>query len=184
MKTYYRKSFIVVLILIGCGCTKRSNPVTPPTSGGDFPPDTKFSLTLYSPSTSVAIGELFDVRVVLYNVAGVSGMALDVAYPSANVNVLGVTNGTTFFSSDSVISLSKIEADSGRVSFGVAYRYAASGISKSGSGLICTFKCKAVAAGTASFIVDQNTLRVNTPSGTLIDNFATLLVENLSITIR
>lgn len=184
MKTHRPIVFIVAFVLIVGGCSKKSNPVTPPSSGVDFPQDVKFALTLYSPSISVAVGESFDVRVVLYNVSGVSGMALHVTYPAGNVDALSVTNGVTFFPPDSVISLSKIEADSGRIDFGVSYMNAASGISKSGTGLICTFKCKAKASGTASFVVDQSTLQINSPSGTLIANFAALLVENLSITIH
>ncbi len=176
-------SFIVAIILIAGGCTKKSNPLSPPAPTIEFPPDTKFSLTLYSPSSVVSVGQSFDVRVVLYNVSGVSGMALDVSYPAANVDVVGVTNGTDFFPQDSVVSLSKIDADSGRVEFGISYKNTSSAPSKSGSGIACTFKCKAKASGSAAFIIDQTTLQINTPAGTLINGFGALLVENLTIPI-
>ena len=176
--------FAIAFVFVVGGCTKRSNPIAPSSSGDEFPPDNKFSLTLYSPSSNITIGDLFDVRLVLYNVTGVSGMAVDVSFPATSVTVLGILSSTTFFPADSAISLSRTEADSGKMSFGVSYRNAATGISKSGSGLICTFKCKAKAPGAALFVIDQSTLRVTTPSGTLIDNFSTLLIENLSITIH
>jgi hypothetical protein len=176
--------FVAAILLITGGCTKKSNPLSPAAPAIEFPPDTKFSLTLYSPSSSIAVGQTFEARVVLYNVINVAGMALEVSYPAGNVDILGVTGGTTFFPPDSVISISHVEADSGRVSYGVAYKNTASGASKSGSGLICTFKCKAKAPGTASFVINQNTLDINTPNGVLINNFPALLVENISFSIH
>jgi hypothetical protein len=176
--------FVAAILLIAGGCSKKSNPLSPAAPGIEFPPDTKFSLTLYSPSSTSAVSQMFEVRVVLYNVTNVAGMALEVSYPPGNVEILGVTGGTTFFPTDSVISISHLEPDSGRVSYGVAYKNTVSGASKSGSGLVCTFKCKAKAPGTASFVINQNTLDINTPSGTLINNFAALLLENLTFNIH
>ena len=179
MNNLYHILFFSAIILIAAGCTKKSNPLTPPTS--EFPPDTKFSVTLYSPLSAVTVGESFDVRVVLYNVTNVSGIALTVTYSKGNVDVVSVAGGTTFLPSDSVVSISNIEADSSRVSYGVSYKNSSS---KSGSGIICTIKCKATASGTASFVIDQTTLVIDTPAGTLIDHFASLLVENCSVAIR
>jgi hypothetical protein len=184
MKEYSTIFVVGMIILIAGGCSKKGNPVTPEVPANEFPADAKFSVTLYCPSPSVAVGESFEVRVVLYNVTNVSGMAITVTFPTGSIDVLGLTSGSTFFPPDSTISISNTEADSGRISYGVSYKNTASGASKSGSGLICTVKCRATASGTASFVIDRNTLQIGTPDGTLIGNFATLLVENCSVTIH
>jgi len=183
MKRFLSISCLVALLL-GTGGCRKGNPVSPTNKETDFPPDTKFSLTLYSPTTAVSVGDSFDVRVVLYNVTAVSGVALDVSYPPADVDVFSVDDGQAFFPPDSVISLSKIEPDTGRVEVGISYRNTGPGSSKSGSGVVCTFKCRAKAAGTASFVIDQNNLQITNPTGTLIDHFEHLLIEDLSVIIR
>jgi len=182
MKQQFRIFAVAAVVLTVAGCSRRGNPVAP--SGEDFPPDSKFSVTLYSPSSSVSNGESFEVRVVLYNVSNVFGAAVEVSYPAAMVEVLGVTGGITFFPPDSVISLSKIESDSGRVDYAVTFKNAASGKSKSGSGIVCTLMCRANATGTASFAINRKTLQISTPGGTLINGFADLLIEDLSMNIR
>ena len=169
--------------LLAGGCSKNGNPVSP-SLADDFPASSKFSVTLYSASQSVVVGQSFEVRVVLYNVTNVSGCALKISYPSSMVLVDGVAPGTSFLPPDSVLSISRIEQDSGRVSYGVAYANSGRAGSKSGSGVICILDCKAKAAGTCSFVVDPASLEVKTPDGTLIQNFSTLLLEDFSVTVH
>ncbi len=169
--------------LIGLSCSRKSNPVSPPIEG-DFPPSSKFAVTLYSPTQSVATGDTFQVRIVLYNVTNVSGCALRVYFPPTLVALVSAKVGTSFFPSDSVISISRIEQDSGRVSFGVAYRNSAPAQSKSGSGTVCVLTGKALAGGNCSLVIDPATLDIRAPDGTLIPNFASLVLENLSLVIH
>ncbi len=161
MKTSMSRRLIIVgiSVLIGLACSRKSNPVSPPITG-DFPPSSKFAVTLYSSTQSVATGDTFQVRVVLYNVTNVSGCAFRVYFPPALVSMVSAVVGTTFFPSDSVISISKIEQDSGRVNFGVAYRNVAPVRSKSGSGVVCVLTGKALAGGNCSLLIDPSTLEV------------------------
>ncbi|HEY6952972.1 MAG TPA: cohesin domain-containing protein [Bacteroidota bacterium] len=175
-------AFIAAVVVLS-GCGKKNNPVSPPTVI-DFPPDTKFSVTLYSPAQSVSVGGTFEVRVVLYNVSNVFGAALSVSYPGAVVDVLGVTGGGTFLPAASVIDVSRIEPDSNRVSYAVSYENATTGSSSTGSGVLCRIQCRAKASGTAAFAINQSTLEIKTANGTLIPGFSNLLVENLSIGIH
>lgn len=184
MKESLSVFLLIAAVLVAAGCGKKSNPVSPQSGTSEFPPDTSFSLTLYSPSLSVAVGESFEVRVILYNAIRVSGMALEMSFPSGNVDILGVTAGSSFFPPDSVISISRVESDSGRISSGVSYKNTASGASKSGSGIICTVQCKAKASGVASFVIMPNSVVINAFDGTLINNFASLLLKDLSVTIH
>jgi hypothetical protein len=130
------------------------------------------------------VGQSFEVRVILYNVTNVAGCALEVSYPAAVAEVDSVAPGTSFLPPDSIISISKIELDSGRVSYGVSYKYSGQARSKSGSGVVCMLKCKAKTSGTCSFLIDPATLEIKTPDGTFIQNFGTLLVENLTIAVH
>ncbi len=170
-------------LLVSAGCSKSSNPVSPPVTDA-FPPSSKFSVTLYSPLQTVAIGDSFEVRVVLYNVSNVAGCAMTIAYTASTAEVDSVIPGTTFFPPDSTVGVSMIEQDSGRVSYGVAYRYSAQMQSKSGSGIVCTLVCKSTTAGTCRFVVDHSTLQLTTPDGTLIPNFNTLQLDSLSIPVH
>ncbi len=172
-----------ILALVLGGCSKKSNPVTPPFEG-DFPPSSEFSVTLYSASSSVAVGDTFQVRVVLYNVSNVSGCAVRISYSSNLTDILTTAKGSSFFPSDSVVSISKIEPDSGRISFGIGYRGATAANAKSGSGVVSILTCRAKTSGTCSFAIDPNTLEITSPDGTLIPNFGALLVENLSVVIH
>ncbi len=174
---------IGIVILVGGGCKKTSNPVNAPFDG-DFPPSSKFSITLYSSSQSAAVGQSFEVLVVLYNVTDVSGCAMVFSYPPAIVDILNASIGSSFFLPQSVMSISKNEPDSGRVSFGVAYRNSTLTQSKSGSGVVCILTCKAKSAGNCTIAINPNTLEIKTPDGTFMKNFDSLLLENFSIVIH
>ena len=172
-----------MFILAFGGCRKKSNPVNPSIEG-DFPSSSKFAVTLYSPVSSVAVRESFEVRVVLYNVTNVSGCAIEVSYPSSKAGSLIASPGSLFFPSESAISISRNEPDSGRVSLGIAYTNTTPAQSISGSGVVWVLLCKATSAGICSFVIDPNTLEIKGPDGTLIKNFDSLLVENTSVSIH
>ena len=170
-------------LLISAGCGKSSNPVSPPVTDG-FPPSSKFSVTLYSPSQTVAVGDSFEVRVVLYNVSNVAGCALNITYTPSLAEVDSIIPGTSFFPPDSTVGISMVEQDSGRVSYGVAYRYSGQTRSKSGSGIVCTLVCRSRNSGTCRFAIDHSSLELTTPDGTLIPNFSTLQLDSLSILVH
>jgi hypothetical protein len=173
---------LLFVATIMSGCKKESSPVAPAT--GEFPESTKFCVTLYSPSQSVAVGGTFEIRVVLYNVSSVFGAAMEIGYPGANVEITQVSGGSTFFPSNSSLTVAKIEPDSNRVSVAIAYQNAGTVLSSSGSGILFRLTCKAKASGTHTFTINGKTLEIRRPDGTLINNFSSLLIENLTIAAR
>ncbi len=183
MRNHISIFVVLVAVLVGAGCSKKSNPVEP-SSGGDFPSSSKFSVTLYSVSTSAGIGQSFEVKVILYNVTNVAGYAMKISYQPSTAEVDSISLDSPFVSPDSSIGVSLIEPDSGRVSFGVARRYAGTPVSVSGSGVVCTLWCRGKGTGTCNFVIDPVSLEIQTPDGVLIQGFASLLIENLAIAIH
>ena len=173
-------AFFLAVLDVGC----RKGPTEVTVTGGDFPPSSKFSITLYAPKQSVAVGESFEIRVVLYNVTGVFGVATEIAYPSASVEVISVTRDASFSPSSKFVEVNMIQPDSNRVSAALAIQNTGSASSFSGSGVVWVLTCKAKIAGNAPFILSSQKLEIQSSDGTLISNFSSLLIENLSISIR
>jgi hypothetical protein len=169
MKTNF---LLIVLILTAfvMGCKKDEGVTnTPPPSPEDwtYPASTtRDTITTYCEKQNVAVGEEFDVKLVLYNVADVFGVAVEMKYVSDKSDVLSALAGP-FFPSDSVVALSpKIEPDSNRVSYGVTRLRGSTSIA--GSGVVIKLKCKGKAAGNATFSINPAKLEIRKADGTLI----------------
>ena len=112
------------------------------------------------------MGEAFDVKVILYNVTGIFGTAVEVAYNSANAQVSSVLTGPFFTPDANILSVNNIDTVRNLASFGVTYR-AGTGGSVTGSGAVFKLKCVGKAAGTATFSIDPATLEVRKTDNTV-----------------
>ena len=170
------------VLLIGLSC-KKSDGGTGPTPDPEFPASSKFAVTLYTPKTTLSVNETFDVKVVLYNVTDVFGAAVEMGYTAGKVQVNGTTLGAAAFASANVLTVSQIEPDSSRVSYGVTYK-AGTSSGFTGSGVMMTVQCKALAAGAASLTINPTKLELNKSDGNAISNFSSIIKENLALTIQ
>jgi len=173
---------ITIIITLLCGCGKDDSGTTPtPVKQEDwtFPVNaTRDSVTLYCEKQSVAVGESFEVKIVLYNVSEIFGCAVEVQYASDKCEVTSGLAGT-LFPADSIIALPpKIESASNRVSYSVTKQRGTKSLS--GSGIVFKMKCKAKTAGNASFTINTATLEIRKADGLLVVR----PVSNLSITVR
>ena len=160
---------ISVLTLFAWGCSKDesgSNP--PPTTQEDwtFPSDATTNITVYSEKSSVAVGESFDVKVVLYNVTGIFGSAVELTFSSANARVSSVLAGPMFAPTANILTVSNVDTVRSIASFGVTYK-AGTGGSVNGSGAVFKLKCVGKAAGTATFAINPTTLEVRKTDNTV-----------------
>jgi hypothetical protein len=186
MNTPLKKNFLVVLailvLVIDSSC-KKDDGGTGPTPDPEFPSSSKFAVTLYTAKSTLSVNESFDVKAVLYNVTNVFGAALEVGYPSAKIQVLGTTAGTAFFPAANVLTISQVEADSQRVGYGVTYK-AGTSTGSSGSGIVVTFQCKALATGAVTLTINASKLELKKSDGNPITGFSGILKENLPLTIQ
>ncbi len=168
-------------------CKKDDGTITPPDTTEDFsyPANTtKFSATLFTSTTSIAVNGTFDVRFVLYNVTSAFGAASEITFSNDKVQVTESVVGPAIGPADAVISLrGPVPTAPNTYAFGVTYR-AGSTSSLTGSGVIVKLKCKAIAAGTANFTINPAKLEIKKSDGTPISNFGTILIENASVTIN
>jgi len=178
-------TFIIVAAMIGCSKDDGGTQPTAPVEDFSFPANpTKFSATLYSEKSTVAVNEAFDVKVVLYNVTAAFGAALEMTYASDKVTVLDQLTGPTFFApAANILAVMRTDTVNNRVSYGVTYRAGTNG-SANGSGVVVKLKCRGRAAGTATFTIDPAKLEIRKADGTLITNFGMLATENLTITVQ
>jgi hypothetical protein len=170
MKTIFLLILLILIVFVmGCKKDEGVTNAPPPSQQEDwtYPASTtRDTVTAYCDKQSVAVGEEFDVRLVLYNVAEVFGVAIEINYTSDKSDVLSALAGP-FFPSDSVIALSpKIEPDSNRVSYGVTRLRGSTSIS--GSGVVIKLKCKGKVAGNATFSINPTKLEISKADGTLI----------------
>jgi hypothetical protein len=164
MKTF----LLLVLILVGFTVGCKDNVTGPqPTEDWTYPSSsTRDTVTVYCNKKSVTIGEEFDVKLVLYNIDDVFGIALEINYASDKSDVLSAIAGP-FFPPDGVVALPpKIEPTSNRVSYGVTRQRGSTGIT--GSGVVIKLKCKAKAKGSAMFVINTSKLEIRRSNGTLI----------------
>jgi hypothetical protein len=171
-------------IAAGCGDDNGTNP--PPVTPEDwsFTADsTKFSATLAAAKDTFAVGEAFDVKLILYNVPAVFGLTAEFTYPSDLVEIIDVLQGPHFAPPENTLVVKNIEAGANRVSFGVTFRRT-TGTGVSGSGAVLKLKCRARAAGAAAITFNVPRFEVRNADGALIPNFGTLVREDESIVIR
>jgi hypothetical protein len=171
MKTNFLLIILIITALV-VGCKKNdatTNPPPPPPASQEdwtYPASsTSDTVTVYCNKQNVAVGEEFEVKLVIYNVSDVFGMAIEMNYASDKSDVLSALAGP-FFPSDSVVTLSpKIESNSNRVSYGVSRLRGSTSIS--GSGILIKLKCKGKTAGNATFSIDPTKLEIRKADGTL-----------------
>ena len=174
------------LSILTIGCKKDEEQIINPPAQEDwtFPANsTKFSVTLYCEKQIVRVGETFDVKVILYNIPDVFGTALEVSYTSSTASIAQQLMGPHFTPSSSVLAVSRIEAAKNAASYGITYQNGSNRIS-SGSGVVVKFKCTATTSGNAQFTVNRQKLEIRKADGSLINNFASLQVENLTIVVQ
>jgi hypothetical protein len=178
---------MLFLTLLG-GCKKSdtgpTGPSTPSTEDWSFPANsTKFSVTLYAPKQTVAVGETFEVRAVCYNVSSLFGAAVEIACQNGKAQVTQVISGP-FFAPDSVlIGVAANDTTANLASYGVTFK-AGSGKVTNGSGALFKLRCKARVAGAAAFVINTSKLQLLKSDGTPIPNFGTLQVENSTVTVQ
>ena len=179
--------FVSVLALLLMGCKKDDEGTTPPVAAEDwtFPTDTvKFAVTVNSPKATVAVGEAFDVKVILYNVSNAFGFSMEMAYASDKVEVLEVTQGPHFAPVGDLLTIKKIDAAMNAVSYGVTFKAGTTTTGKSGSGVVFKLKCRARVAGSAAFTIAPGKLEIRKADGSFINNFNTIAKENLTLQIQ
>ncbi len=144
---------LLALVVVGCKKDDSGNTTTPPVAEDwTFPADAATKLSMYCSKTSVAVNETFEVKVIVYNVTGIFGVATEIAYLSDKVEVTDVLAGPAFTPDADILVVKKIESASNLVSFGVTYKNG-TGRALTGSGALLKLKCKGKAAGTATFTI-------------------------------
>jgi hypothetical protein len=186
------KQFIIAalcaLTLTAGGCKKDSStppPTTDCVSANDFsfPANaTKFSATLYSQCATAAVGAEFYVKLVLYNVTEAFGAATEFSVP-ANVEILGAELGPLFAPTSDVLALGGLVNNNTAYAFGITYK-AGTNRSATGSGVLVKLRCRGLAAGAATFVINRTKLEIKRSDGTPIANFNNILVENVTVTIQ
>jgi hypothetical protein len=187
MKTTFLWCLSIAALLAGCSKSS-NNPVGPSTAptGNDwvFPANnSKFSVTVYTASDTVAVGQTFYTKVIYYNVSQTFGTALECAYAPDKVRILEVTQGPMFASDTTTISVARVDSVAGTVSMGISYK-AGTGKVFNGSNILVRLKCEAKAAGSTAFTINAAKLEILQSDGSSIPNFGSLAVENLSLLIR
>jgi hypothetical protein len=177
------------LVCLVAGCKKSSqNPVGLPQSQEDwtFPASsTKFSVTLIPSTTAPAVGEAFDVKVVLYNCPEVFGAALDIAYASDKVDISSLVDGPYLSPDTAAIAVSNIDPATGIAGFGLTYKAGSATAASSGtSGVLMKLKCRAKGSGSAPFTIVPQTLRIVRADGTPIPGFAAIALESDTIAVH
>jgi hypothetical protein len=177
----------LAFVVAASGCNKSDDGTQPPTTQNEdwnFPTNaTKFSATLYTENTTVAVGAAFDVKVILYNVTDVFGAAFEIRYQADKAAITTGVAGPFFTPLTSAISVGPITSTLNKAGFGITY-VSGSNRTSSGSGVIMKFKCQARAAGQAVFSFDPTKLEVKKADGTPIPNIGGLQIENLTVTIQ
>ena len=183
-----------LLLAVSMGCSKggKTNNGPNPPGAWDFPANaTKHAITLYTDKAHYAVGDTFDVKVVLYNVADVFGTALAVNYPHADMQPVGYASGL-IFSENPALFLSASNhlvvagadtasaAEPDTVSYG--FSYLRGGPERiNGSTVLMKFRFKVKAAGTVTFTIDDTQLAINDENGAPISGFDTMLRESATV---
>jgi hypothetical protein len=180
------KIFVVNLlsfVLVLSSSCKKDDGTTGPPPDPEFPASSNFAVTLYTPKTTLSVNESFEVKAILYNVTDVFGAALEIKYSPDKVQIVGIDAGTSFFPGGNVLTISMTEPDSLRASYGATLK---AGISSgiSGSGVLAKFRCKALAAGTPSFLINESKLALKKSDGNPITGFSTIQKNDLLLTIQ
>ncbi len=170
-------------------CKKDDGGSTPPTactSADDFsfPANaTKFSVTLYSDCQTVTNGQEFSLKLVLYNVADLFGSATEIILPTDKVDIVSAAAGSAFQPSTDVILVGGLVTGTNIYAYGATYK---AGVASrtNGSAVVVKLRLRARATGTAVFTINPARLELKKSDGTPINNFGTLQVENVSITIQ
>lgn len=167
MKSNFLSSIFIFIFAIS-GCKKNDNGTNAyEQEDWTYPASTTSdSVTVYCEKQDVAFGEEFDVKLVLYNVTDVFGVAFEMDYPADKCEISSVLVGP-FFPSDNIIALPPvIEPDSNRVSCGLTKVRGSTSIS--GSGVVIKLKCVGKGSGKAAFTINPTNLAITKPDGTLI----------------
>jgi len=177
----------LLILLSGCGggSSTQPNPTPTPTPPGPwtFPASSKFAVTLYADSSTYAIGDSFDVKVVAYNLTNVFGATFQVNYPASQLNVGRVVYNSTPIVTPNLELPGRVEADSNRVSFGFTF-LRGSHHAFNGSAVLARLRCLGTAAGTAKFTLARANLAIQDSTGSAIPNFSNLEVDSLSVTVH
>jgi hypothetical protein len=182
MKTNFLLIFLILTaFVIGCKKGDSGTNPTPPSQQEDwtYPASTtRDTITIYCDKQNVAVGEEFDVKLVLNNFSDVFGVAIEMDYASDKSYVLSALAGP-FFPNYQVVTLSpKIEPDSNRVSYGITRLRGSTSIS--GSGVVIKLKCMGRAAGNATFSINSTKLEIRKADGTLMNK----PIANLTVVVR
>jgi hypothetical protein len=184
------KTISLILVLSGLSLSCKSsdsgtNPTpTPAPEDWTFPANAvKFAVTAYTEKQSVAVGEAFDVKLVLYNISDAFGTAIEMTYASDKVDVLDLLSGPFFAPDSSLIGIKEVTASANRISYGVTYK-AGSNKTSNGSGVVFKLKCRGKASGSAPFIMNAQKLEVRKSDGNLIANFGSLSREDLTVVVQ
>ena len=165
------KVFIVICVfaLVSSGCRKDdsgTNPPPPPQEDWTFPQDSTTNIKVFSEISSAAVGDAFDVKVILYNVTDVFGSAVELTYSSAHAQITSILAGPLFAPDTDILTVSHVDPGMNLASFGVTYR-AGSGRSVTGSGVLFKLKCKGTSPGTAVFTINPAALEIRKTDNTI-----------------
>jgi len=99
-------------------CSRGGGPTAPiDLEDWSYPEDaTAFAITAWSPDDSIATAEIFEVRVVAYNLPAMARAAVYLEYRRNDVEFVGATAGP-YFPNITVLASTDISVDLGRVHF-------------------------------------------------------------------
>ena len=175
-------AILCAVVVAGCGGST-TQPTPTPASACNIPTGhTGVELYLTSTATSVKVGQDFQVAVFLHGVPDPFGVAFEVMYPSSRVHITGYSScSESAFGKGGVIPLWQDEPDSNRGSYAVTRERGSQPVSASDN-VVCTFTCRATAAGAAVFSFD-GMVEVRKSDGSLIDQFASLRKTPVTVSI-
>ncbi len=176
-------SLVAAIVLAGCGGGGSTRSPDPQPGPWDFPAATGHALVLRSEQTSCAVGDSVDVKLTAYDLPPLSGAALRIDVPSELLAAGRILrNPQALPSGEAMLTVERIEPDSGRVSWGFSF-VRGSGRTFSGSAVLLLLRCRALESGSAYLRLDRGTLDLRDSAGSRMAGLENIRLDPLTLLV-